>query len=262
MYIDRDRRQQLKLELTEDLTNYPLDLGYDLDDRSAVKGWTKCGDQDILSSIIREWREEANRIHFGLRRDTETILRIDIKGDLSEEDLRKRSLFIDNIERIVGKNKGEEWMGWDPVMRWSKVMEYLRSIKIFPMEKDGTHRGLYVPVSYDGHLTLQQKSIDRAHNQVRNQNKKNVEVYIEPPPMNESQMHIFKGNLLRNIYSLEQSITLNKIQDNIMDKRLEAIKKNGNGNGNGKDKKKLLPSEAEKTFDFIDVDNMVNADGD
>lgn len=258
MRFENSRRKEVEFEMVEDLSILLRDMGYDADSAGIKHVWNRCGDDDIVPTIFREWREETNRLHFGLRRDTETILKIDIKGDeISDEDRYKRAAFIENIEYIVGKGNGEAWLSWDPEVRWSKLLDYVEPRKIFPREK-GIYRSFYTTVNYDSHLVLQQKAVDRAHNQVRNQNKKNFEVFVDPPKMGESQMHIYLGNCVGKRKLCEQSITLLKIQENIITKRLVAMKNNGNGND---DIKKLLSSDMSKPFDFLDVDDIVNREG-
>jgi len=249
------RRTEIEFGMVEDLSILPRDMGYDADSAGIKHVWNRCGDDNIVPSIFREWRDETNRLHFGLRRDTETILKIDIKGDdISDEDRYKRSLFIDNIEMVVGKGSGEAWLGWDPMVRWSKLLDYVNARKIFPREKVGLYHSLYTTVNYDGHLFLQQKSVDRAHSQVHNQNKKNFETYVEiPPGLNESQLWIRIGNSIRQRETLEQSATLHKIQETAMFKRLSALRKGGS------DMKELYSSDvSSKPFDFLDVDDIVN----
>lgn len=255
-FIEKERRVQIGMELSEDVSKYPRDIGYNVDSKIVKNGWNRCNDGDIISSIFREWREEANRLHFALRRDTEAILRIDIKGDeISEEDRRIRSIFIDNIETIVGKGNGEAWLGRDPELRWSKLLDYLETEKKFPREKVGLYHNVYTTVSHDGHLALQQKSIDRAHNQVRNQNRKNVEIFVDMPKMAESQLWTYLGQNARHIELLKQSMTLHRIQENVIIKRLAEVRKSD-------DIKKLFSPDMSKPFDFIDVDDIVNRKGD
>lgn len=255
MQIDRDRKNVVMLQLSQDLSPHPRDMEYNVDSKIEVMEWTGCRDIDYVSSTFREWRDIGDRIHYALRKDTERIYKIDIKGDeISEEDIHKRSKFIDNIESIIGVGNGESWLAWEPEQRWSKVLDYLEIQKIFPREK--SHHNVYTTVTFNGHLWLQQKSVDRAHNQVRNQTKKCAEVFIEPPKMIESQMHIFLGKCVEKRELCEQSITLLRIQENIVIKRLAAMKKKKNGNSNDDIKKLFSPDMS--SFDFIDVDNIVN----
>lgn len=262
MIADKSRTDELKIGLADDLRSYPKDVDYDLDAAIPKKDWTRCNDSDTLSSIFRKWRDETIVLFQNLRKDTESILKIDIKEDLSEEDKVKRAMFIDNIERYVGKGNGENWLGWDSSTRWDKIVVYHATQDIYPREKLG-RENTWTTMSYNGHLVQEQRSVDRAHNQVHNQNIKNCEIFVDgaPPGEKESQLLIRLGNVKRHKELLQESIVLHRLQENVILKRLAALKNNGDGDNY---KKLLSSSDSSDKFDqysFSDVKKMFDEEG-
>lgn len=253
------RKVEIQLRMIEELANMPDIVGYDVNIRISTNNWTKCRDEDIISSIFRGWREDANRLHLALRRNVEWILRTDIKGEnATEDDKYKRSRYMDNIEEIVGKGNGEEYLISDPDTRWKKLLIYLRNNNIFPREKE-LGSNVYMTVDFDGHLSSQRKSIDRAHNQIRNQNQKNVECFVDLGKLNKSQMLLVLAQNEMKIESCFQSVELHKIQNNIILKRLVTMDKDENF------KKLVSPDydkhhDESKPFDLVDIEDILHHD--
>lgn len=247
------RITEIRLKLIEDLSKIPRDVPYDLGIRLDPNGWNKCRDDDVLSSIFRGWKNSANDMQRALVSDIASIIKIDTKGnDVSEEDKFKRSRFIDNIEGIVGKGKGEEFLILDPGTRWSKLLDYLESSSIFPRDKDGPRSNVYRTVSYDGHIELQLRSIDRAHNQVQNQNIRNIESFVEIPKLRESELLLLYSQNAKHVEACEQSIVFHRVQQNVILKRISAMKENSEF--------RRLMSSSDATTPDVDINDIIDMD--
>lgn len=251
-----DRTIELRLKIIEILSEMPRDVELDLDLIRDQYGWNGCRDGDRLSAIFRKWRESANNKQTALLLDINRILRIDAKGgDLSEEDKHRRSSFIDNIESIVGKGRGEEYLVLDPESRWDMLLDYLREKKTFPRERRSFKDNVYVTVGYDGHIELQRKSVNRAHNQLFNQNGKNIECFLSlPSRLSESQLIILLGKCKEQKDIAREDLLLQDVYENAILKRLEAVR-----SGDERFKKLMAPDEDINVSksDLIDLNELV-----
>lgn len=254
--FNNSRPIEVRLQVIEDVSHIPSDVEYDVDLRISPNGWTKCGDDDVISSIFRRWREDASRLHLAIRRDVELILRIDTKGtNATEDDIAKRSRFMDNIENIVGKGNGEEFLILDPDSRWNKLLKYLADNNIFPREKE-RRSNVYRTVDNDGRLASQRRSIDRAHNQVQNQNMKNAESFIDLGKLDESQLKLISYNNAMKRKICIRSVELLDIQDIVVERRLNAMKKDENFKRLISPEKHRDEHDESRQFDFVDIDDM------
>lgn len=250
------RIRELRLGLIEELSIFPSDVPYDLSTRIDKKGWNRCRDEDIyIPSIFRKWVDTAVNTQRGMLSNVASIVKIDIKGDnKSEEDIHKRSRLLDNLEAIVGKGEGEKYIILDPYSRFTILLGHLKANNVYPRYKEN-RSSVYRTITYDGNLDSGRKSIVRAHHQVANQIVKHAESCVDIGKLEESELITFWGNIRANIETCYDSIQRNKMTENIVLKRLSAMKQDSTF------KKLMSPDTDISLSETVDINDILDMRG-